>query len=149
MKPRILAVSSGGGHWEQLMIISASFAGHDVFYANTIDGLAEASGVRAHSILRDCNRNQPLAILAAMLEAIALVRAIRPDFVISTGAAPGLLVLLAGKLLGTRTIWIDSVANADHPSLSGRLATHFADLHLTQWQHLADNGRPAYWGSVL
>ncbi len=33
----------------------------------------------------------------------------RPDIVITTGAAPGYFCLRLGKLLGARTIWIDSI----------------------------------------
>ena len=72
----------------------------------------------------------------------------RPHVVISTGAAPGYLALRAGKLLGARTIWIDSVANVEELSLSGRMSSSVADLCLTQWPHLAD-GDVGYAGAVL
>lgn len=52
----------------------------------------------------------------------------RPDIVISTGAAPGFFALLFGKLLGARTIWIDSIANAEQLSVSGQKVKLFADL---------------------
>jgi hypothetical protein len=73
-----------------------------------------------------------------------------PDLIISTGAAPGLIALLLGKLVfRRRTIWIDSMANADRLSTSGRLAGRLADLWLTQWPHLAEAGGPQFWGPVL
>ena len=149
MVSRILAVSSGGGHWEQLQIISASFKGHEVFFANTIAGLAEKSGVRAEAVLTDCNRNRPLDNLRCAWETFSLVRRVRPHFVISTGAAPGLFALVFGKLFGARAIWVDSVANSEQLSMSGKLAGRFVDLHLTQWEHLAQDGRPGYLGSIL
>ena len=37
----------------------------------------------------------------------------RPDVIVTTGAAPGYFALRFGKLLGARTIWIDSMANAE------------------------------------
>lgn len=149
MASRILAVSSGGGHWEQLQIISASFKGHDVFFANTIEGLAEKSGVKAEAVLTDCNRNKPLDNLRCAWQVFNLVRRVRPDFVISTGAAPGLFALMFGKLFGARAIWVDSVANSEQMSMSGKLAGRVVDLHLTQWAHLAQDNRPTYMGSVL
>lgn len=57
--------------------------------------------------------------------------------------------LLAGKLTGKRTIWIDSVANVEKLSLSGKLAGHIATLWLTQWQHLSRPDGPHYAGAVL
>jgi hypothetical protein len=45
-------------------------------------------------------------------------------------------------------VWIDSVANVEELSLSGRLASERVDLCLTQWPHLAA-GLVYYKGSVL
>lgn len=73
----------------------------------------------------------------------------RPDVVVTTGAAPGYLAIRLGKLLGARTIWIDSVANADELSMSGRRALQQADVCITQWEHLADRDGPHYYGSVF
>jgi hypothetical protein len=73
----------------------------------------------------------------------------RPDVVISTGAAPGFLALRLGRLLGARTIWVDSVANGEELSMSGKLAGRYADLWLTQWEHLAHEGGPQFRGNVL
>ena len=69
--------------------------------------------------------------------------------VISTGAAPGFFGLAFGKLLGARTIWIDSMANVEELSLSGRQVRRFADLWLTQWPHLARPDGPRYEGGVV
>lgn len=149
MAGTILAVSSGGGHWEQLKIISASFEGYEVFYANTIHGLAEKSGIQGATVLTDCNRDRILDNIKCAWETLNLVRRVRPNHVVSTGAAPGLFALFFGKLFGASTIWIDSVANSEQLSLSGKLASRFVDVHLTQWEHLAQNGRPAFIGSVL
>jgi hypothetical protein len=68
--------------------------------------------------------------------------------VVSTGAAPGYIAIRLGKLLGARTVWIDSVANVEELSLSGRMVSGRADLCLTQWPHLA-SGPVAYMGTVL
>jgi hypothetical protein len=74
----------------------------------------------------------------------------RPDVIISTGAAPGYFALWIGRrLLGARTIWIDSIANVDRLSLAGAKAGRVADLWLTQWPHLAKPGGPAFAGAVL
>jgi UDP-N-acetylglucosamine:LPS N-acetylglucosamine transferase len=73
----------------------------------------------------------------------------RPELVISTGAAPGCLAIALGRLLGARTIWLDSIANVERLSVSGRLVRPFCDLWLTQWPHLAARGGPAFAGRVL
>jgi UDP-N-acetylglucosamine:LPS N-acetylglucosamine transferase len=145
---RILAVSSGGGHWEQLMILSAALDSCNVTYATTIEGLAERVGKTA-VIVNDCNRNKPIASMKCMLDTFGLVRRVTPAVVISTGAAPGLFAIIFGKLLGAKTIWIDSVANSEKMSMSGKIAGKLADLCLTQWQHLETGKGPRFLGSVL
>ena len=52
-------------------------------------------------------------------------------------AAPGLVCVLAGWLLRYKTIWVDSIANAEHLSASGRIARRFASRVYTQWPDLA------------
>jgi UDP-N-acetylglucosamine:LPS N-acetylglucosamine transferase len=73
----------------------------------------------------------------------------RPDVIISTGAAPGILGIFFGRLIGAQTIWIDSIANAEELSLSGRIALRVAHKALTQWPHLAKAEGPEYHGSIL
>jgi hypothetical protein len=73
----------------------------------------------------------------------------RPDVVLSTGAAPGFFALLFGRLLGARTIWLDSIANIEELSMSGRMARRHADLWLTQWPHLARPDGPECAGRVF
>jgi hypothetical protein len=74
----------------------------------------------------------------SILSVLWLVIRLRPDAIVSTGAAPGFFALRFGKLLGARTLWLDSFANSEELSLSGRKASAFADLTLTQWPHLGE-----------
>lgn len=73
----------------------------------------------------------------------------RPHVVVSTGAAPGFFAVAAGKLVGAKTIWIDSMANSSSLSVSGHHAKKFCDLCLTQWPDLADKSKVRYLGSLL
>ena len=73
----------------------------------------------------------------------------RPNVIITTGAAPGYFALRFGKLFGARTIWIDSMANAEKLSKSGAEVRKHADLWLTQWEHLAQPEGPHFIGRVL
>lgn len=146
---RVLAVSSGGGHWEQLMLVVGCFEDATVVYANTIDGLAEKSGVSPSYLISDCNRDKIGANIRCIQDTFRIIRRERPDIIISTGAAPGIIALAVGKFFGAKTIWLDSVANSERLSLSGKIAGKIADLWLTQWSHLATDKGPKYFGSVL
>ncbi|MDB6452835.1 UDP-N-acetylglucosamine--LPS N-acetylglucosamine transferase [Falsirhodobacter sp. 20TX0035] len=146
---RILAVASGGGHWQQLMLLRGAFEAHELHFATTLPGLPEAFDARPATIIPDCNRNAPLAVLRTTWALLRRMIARRPDVVISTGALPGVIALALGRLFGARTIWVDSVANAEEMSMSGRLARRVAHLWLSQWEHVARDAGAEYAGAVL
>ena len=73
----------------------------------------------------------------------------RPDAVVSTGAAPGCFAIIFGRLLGCRTVWLDSVANVEQMSMSGNMVRRYSQLWLTQWPHLAAEDGPEYAGKVF
>jgi UDP-N-acetylglucosamine:LPS N-acetylglucosamine transferase len=144
----VLAVASSGGHWVQLRRLQPAFDGHDVAYLTTDPGhRSEVSPARFYTV-NDANRWSKLALLRTALRILWVVMRERPSVVVSTGAAPGYLAIRFGKLLGARTVWIDSVANVEELSLSGRLASAKADVCLTQWPQLAGD-RVHYRGAVL
>ena len=64
-------------------------------------------------------------------------------------AACGYFALRFAKLMGARTIWLDSIANVEELSMTGRLVRPYADLWLTQWPELARPDGPYFQGAVL
>lgn len=149
MTKRVLAIASGGGHWQQLMLMRPAFEAHDPLYLTTLAGLPEQFGLRRFRIVKDCNRNEPVAVLQTALTLLWVFVTLRPQVVISTGALPGVMALALGRLSGARTIWVDSVANAEEMSMSGKLARRFASHWLSQWDHVAKDAGAEYAGAVL
>lgn len=148
-KPKILAVSSGGGHWVELMRITPAFAGADTAYA-TVSGVYrdDVAGQRFYAV-GDCTRWEKLKTIRTALRVLWVLLRERPDVVVSTGALPGYLAVRLGKWFGARTVWLDSIANAQELSMAGQKVGPYADLWLTQWPELAVPGGPKYAGSVL
>jgi UDP-N-acetylglucosamine:LPS N-acetylglucosamine transferase len=146
---RVLAVASGGGHWEQLMLLRPTLMLYDIRFATTEPAVAAQHGVETVETLPDCNQNKPLQSALCALVALKIVLKHRPRVILSTGAAPGFFCILAGRLTGARTLWIDSVANGEELSMCGKLSKRFAHECWTQWEHLAGEGRPRYHGAVL
>lgn len=147
---KVMAIASGGGHWVELRRIIPAFAGSEVFYVSTEAGAdADLAPARYYAVT-NVSRRSRLAFLSTVRQLLAIVRAERPDVVVTTGAAPGFVALALAKLLcRSRTVWIDTVAHTEGMTLSGRLARPFADAWLVQWPHLARPGGPEYWGAVL
>lgn len=156
--PRVLAVSSGGGHWAELRRLRPAWESASVTYVVTSakyrheltdDPHGPDGRLPRFAVVPDANKDQKVRMLWLALSMLVVVLRSRPDVVVSTGAAPGYFALRFGKWLGARTIWIDSIANAEELSLSGRLARPHSDLWLTQWDHLAQDGGPVYAGAVM
>lgn len=145
---RVLAVASNGGHWVQLRRLAPAFDGHDVAYLTTDPGHRSEVGPARFYAVNDANRWNKLALVRCTLEILCVLLRERPSVVVSTGAAPGYLAIQCARLLRARTVWIDSVANVEELSMSGRMASAAADLCLTQWPHLA-GGQVRYLGAVL
>jgi len=147
-KKKVLAVASGGGHWVQLMRLRPAFEGMSVEFIGTNDAYAKEVGKAIHTV-RDANMWDKVSLAIMFLQVALKVIKVRPDVIVTTGAAPGFAALLFGKMIGARTIWIDSIANSETMSSSGRHARRVADLWLTQWEHLVTPQGPHYLGSVL
>jgi len=123
---KIIAISSVGGHWIQLLRLKPFFDRHDTIFVSTrADFSGTVSGSQFYSI-SDFNRNNMKGVWFAIRDLIKILRKEKPDAVITTGAAPGLLALLIAKVFGVKTIWLDSIANVEELSMSGRIASIFA-----------------------
>lgn len=149
-KPKkILAISSSGGHWVQLLRVMPAFKGHNVVYVTVNQNYRDEVPYNRFYKVTDVTRWDKLKWIAAILKLSWILVRELPDVVISTGALPGFMGILMAKAMGKKTIWIDSIANVEELSMSGRRIGRFADLWLTQWSHLAKDGGPDYAGQVL
>ena len=153
-KIKICAGASAGGHMNQLLRLidhSKTWPQRPEFYLTTLDVLAAKLEEKGSVyVIGECNRHHPLRALNTLIRCISIAFKERPDVVITTGAMPMALFCLVAKLSGARIVWIDSVANIDKLSMSGRLVLTFSDLFLTQWPELAEKySKAEFAGSIL
>jgi UDP-N-acetylglucosamine:LPS N-acetylglucosamine transferase len=151
-KTKILAISSPGGHWIQLNKICNQLENQfDVVYATPgaqYKSAAKKNNRKVYTIT-DASADSKLNLIPVTLQILFILIHERPNTIISTGAAPGVMAVLLCKFLPIKTIWIDSIANVKVLSRSGRMVKNHADLVLTQWQDLSDDKNIFYRGSVL
>lgn len=159
-RPKVLAIASAGGHWVQLLRLLPAWDGCDITYVSTkeyckkeVEDLAKSRGQAppAFYAIPDVNRwSGKVSLLVCACRVAFIVLRARPDVVVTTGALPGLIGLVAATPLGARRIWVDSIANVEKLSLSGRKAKRFATLWMTQWDHVAEQDPDlTYRGSVI
>ena len=112
-RPCVLAISSRGGHWTQLRRLRRAFAGCNITWASTDRDLAREVAPDQFVFVPDASRWDRVKLAWSILSVLWLVIRLRPDAIVSTGAAPGFFALRFGKLLGARTLWLDSFANSE------------------------------------
>lgn len=132
-------VCSAGGHflasyalknfWEQLDHFWVTFRGADT------GSLLE--GERVYFAYSPTNRNIK-NLMRNLFLAFKILTYERPDIIISTGAGVSVPFIYIGKLLGAKTIYIESLTRVDDLSLSGKLVYHIVDDMLVQWPELKE-----------
>ncbi len=133
----------------QLNRLNEVFSEHKTIYVTTNPGYSEQLRDSSLFVVPDASRWDRVKIVLLACKMLWLLILIRPDIVVSTGALPGFFAIFFGKKLGARTIWLDSIANSEKLSMSGRRAGKYADLWLTQWEHLDQAEGPCYHGTVI
>ncbi len=143
----ILAVCSSGGHLVQMESILSSLDLNNVVLAccDSKSGIIKAKQI----LIPDCNFSQPVKILICTLFILKIIIKERPCLILSTGAAPGGLAIFLGSILKIKSIWIDSIANAERPSLTGRLVKPFATSWISQWEIVAKNIGGKFYGKIF
>ena len=149
-KTRVLLISSSGGHWVQMNRLKPALEGNALFFACTDKSYEQVvTEGKFFAVPEASQTSSKFTILAQAFCVLFILLKIKPHAIITTGAAPGFFALFFGRFLKIKTVWLDSIANVDEPSLSGRKAAKYADLYLTQWQHLAGVNGLQYFGSVI
>lgn len=148
-RPRVLAIASGGGHWVQLMRLRPAFADAAVTFVTVRPSYQSDVPGEDFRVIPDATRWNKFKLLLMAAKIFWIVVTVRPDVVVSTGAAPGYFAIRFGKWFRARTCWIDSIANAEILSLSGQQIRPHASIVLTQWPHVAEASGVEFAGSVL
>lgn len=149
-KVNVLAIASIGGHWIQLLRLMPLFnvSTNDVTFISTWANVEKMVDGHRYYAVPDANRHNKFNLLRCGFAVFSIIFSSRPQVIITTGAAPGLFGILAGRILGIKTVWIDSIANVEKLSLSGHIALKVADRVYTQWEHLS-NRKVVFAGNIL
>ncbi len=133
----VLLVCSSGGHFKALQQLRPFWENQErvwvTFQNKTTE--AELTGEKFYWAYSPTNRNLP-NLLKNIFLAWQLIRKTRPDVIISTGAGVAVPFLILGKLLGSKTVFIESVTRINTLSLSAKLVLPFISVLYVQWPQL-------------
>ena len=155
---KICFMASGGGHFQELCgLVGAGRRTTIIFsfpprstkpWRRPVPVPARPPNRRESA--RDCGRSSPITDSRRFCGGyFRILLREKPDLVISTGAGIAVPGFLAARLLGIRTVYIESYARVESLSLAGKICYRLADRFLVQHACLA-NGLPraVYAGSL-
>jgi UDP-N-acetylglucosamine:LPS N-acetylglucosamine transferase len=155
MRPLVICVgASAGGHTNELLALLNAVTDWPVepqVYVTTLDIVAETLARRGRvHVIGECDRRHLWHLPCVIWRAWRVIVRERPDVIITTGSLPLALLCALGKIHGAKVGWVDSVAQIQRLSMSGRVVRYFADLCLCQWPAVAARYRNVvYAGEVL
>jgi beta-1,4-N-acetylglucosaminyltransferase len=131
---KVMLVCSAGGHLTQLYRLRPWWQRHERTWVTCPGPQAESLLVGEHWVAAHfpTTRNILNAIGNVGL-AVRVIRAERPDVIVSDGAGVAFPFFLVGRALGVRTVYLEVYDRISRPTLTGRLCYPLAGLFLLQW----------------
>ena len=151
---RICLTASAGGHFAELLRLRPAYADLPHFYMLPRNAArAQDSSIGRVYWVPDYGRGVTWRRTAATGElavrSIAIYLRERPNVVITTGAATGLLVALLVRATGGRVIYVECSAQVRTPSRSGRIFRWIAQPFFVQWPTLTRHYPGCEYGGLL
>lgn len=131
---KLCIACSAGGHLSEIQQIEKYYKKHDYFFI-TFKRFDSAELAKKNQVyfVADPKRN-PLDLIHNFIQSFFILIKEKPDAVISTGAGIALPALFIAKLMGKKTVFIESFCRINSASFSGKIAYVFAGLFLVQWK---------------
>jgi beta-1,4-N-acetylglucosaminyltransferase len=147
---KLLLVCNPGGHFSTMMGLKSFWLAHErewVSYHKS-DTEEKLRGEKVHWGVPQEGRDLLRATIN-FVKAVSVLRSSKPDMVISTGASMSVPFLLAGRLLGVHTVFIESISRSTDLSLSGKLVYRLVDEFYVQWPECATRYPKAQFRGVV
>lgn len=135
---KLALITSTGGHLLQMMSLRDAWQGEDHFFVTfpLEDAKTLLNGEKVYWGHHPTNRSIKNLVRNGWL-AWKVLRRERPDVVISTGAALAVPFLWLGRLMGMRTVYVESITRIHTISMTGKMVLPTVDKFYGQWEELA------------
>lgn len=153
---KVIFISSGGGHLEELLALKKLF--------NDVDYTIISEKTDSTLFLKDKYKNVKYLIYGTQDHLLAylfifpiniilsffIFLKIRPDFVVSTGTHTAVPMCKIAHLFKKKVVWIETMANITTGTKAGKMIYPIADKFIVQWPELLEVYPSAeYWGSIF
>ncbi len=136
MNPKICLACSAGGHLSEMLQLNEFYSKRKHFFITFKRADTESLAKKEKVFFVKLPKRNPINTLKSFVQSFLILRKENPDLIISTGADVGVLVCIAGKVLGKKIVFIESFCRPIKPGISGRIAYLFANKFIYQWKEL-------------
>ena len=148
MKYDMMAIAPGGGHFREILLALEDIDKSEVlFVTDPLPHLLKRSDLNVEFIVDP--RLNPFKFGVNFFTSVYLVYKYRPSIIISAGGGISLPTFIFGKLLGAKTIFIESGCRIQFPSRTGRILYHFSDYFIIQSRELKKNYPKSILSGIL
>lgn len=156
MKPKVMFISSTGGHLNEMMQLKPLFSKYDyhIITEKTKSNMKlkdEYHGKVNYLIYgtKDHKLVYPFKLIANCFKSLYYYIKYRPKFIITTGAHTAGPMCCIGHLFGSKIIYIETFANISTKTITGSIIYKFADLFVVQWESMLKLYPKAVWGGWI
>jgi len=148
---KVALVCSHGGHLTEMQMLSPAFEGCEcILITYRCSRTEELTQWPRKYLLSNIGTNI-VRMIKAFVQATRILLREQPDVVLSTGAEIAIPFLWVGRLLGARTIYVESWCRVRTRSGTGPLVYPIADLFLVQWPDMVRwyGSKARYLGGLI
>ena len=155
-KKKVLFISSTGGHFNELQQLKPLFEKYDYHIItekdNSTIGAKEKYGDKISYLPYETRKKIFRYIFVYFylcLKTIYLYFKIKPQYIVTTGTHTAGPMCYLGKLFGSKIIYIETFANRNRKTATGRLIYPIADLFIVQWEEMLKIYPKAVYGGAI
>ncbi len=141
--PKILFISSTGGHLTEMMQLKSLFKKYDYYIITekTKSNLYLKDEYKEHvSFLvygtKDHLFRYIFKFLFNIIKTVFLYFKVCPDYIITTGTHTAGPMCYLGKIFGSKIIYVETFANIKTKTITGKLIYPVADRFIVQWESM-------------
>ena len=153
---KVLFISSTGGHLDELLQLKPLFEKYEYHIITEKDkmtiNLKKDYKDKISYLLYGTRKNllKYLFIFPFnIIKSIYLYCKIRPKYIITTGTHTAVPICYIGKLFKSKIIFIETFANSNTKTLSGRMIYPISDLFIVQWEEMLKYYPKAIYGGAI
>ncbi len=156
-KKKVMFIASTGGHLNELLQLEPLFKNYDYYIVTEKTtsnlNLKKKFGEKISYVIYGTKDHKFTYIfklfINCWIELFTYIK-VRPKYIVSTGAHIAGPMCLIGKIFGSKIIFIETFANSQTKTITGKLLYKFTDLFIVQWESMLElYPKAKFYGSLF